>query len=182
MHIVCCLLLLLAHCAEHSWSSGIVGSHSAICRRSSREKGDDTYRYASLGLYVKRYEKKLTPGEADRCDIRTAGSDKHNEPQQYCAYGCVAHARRVGGSVGTMGSICDCLLRTWCEENRHIHLDNNLPIRTYKIRPLVLKPGKSSYPLPPVNKKSGACHALQRARIAPGLRPTCPAGLPVSTS
>ena len=36
--------------------------------------------------------------------IRTAGSDKHNQPQQHCAYGCVAHARRVGGSVETMGS------------------------------------------------------------------------------
>ena len=35
--------------------------------------------------------------------IRTAGSDEHNQPQQYCAYGRVAHARRVGGSVEPMG-------------------------------------------------------------------------------
>ena len=84
-------------------------------------------------------------------ETRTAGSDKHNEPQQYCAHECVAHARRVGGGGGTVGSICDRLLRTWCEENRHIHLGNNLPIRTFKIRPFVLKPGKSFYPLPPEN-------------------------------
>ena len=32
------------------------------------------------------------------------GSDKHSQPQQYCAYACVAHARRVG-SVVTMGSV-----------------------------------------------------------------------------
>ena len=31
MRIVPCLLLLLAYCAEHSWSSRNVGSHTAIC-------------------------------------------------------------------------------------------------------------------------------------------------------
>ena len=30
MRIVPCLLLLLAHCAEHFWSSGNVGSHSKM--------------------------------------------------------------------------------------------------------------------------------------------------------
>ena len=48
--------------------------------------------------------------------MRTAGSDKNNQPQQYCAYGCAAHARRVGGSVGTMGYVhvyAFCLLCTW---------------------------------------------------------------------
>ena len=119
--------------------------------------------------------KKLVPGKADG-EMRTEGSDKDNEPQQYCAYGCVAHARRVGGGVGTMGSICDRLLRIWCKENRHIHLDNNLPIRTYKIMPLVLIPGKSSYP-PPPEKTLSACHALQSVRIAPGPRPMYPPGL-----
>ena len=49
----------------------------------------------------------LVPGKADG-EIRTAGSNKHNEPQQYCAYWCVAHARRMGGSVGTMGSVIIC--------------------------------------------------------------------------
>ena len=34
--------------------------------------------------------------------LRTAGSVKHNQPQQYSAYGCVAHARRMGGSVVTL--------------------------------------------------------------------------------
>ena len=41
MCILRCLLLLLAHCAEHSWSSDNVGSHTAIRRRNSRERGDD---------------------------------------------------------------------------------------------------------------------------------------------
>ena len=87
----------------------------------------------------------LVSGKADG-EIRTAGSDKHNEPQQYCAYGCVAHARRVGGSVGTMGSAIVCCVPGVKKT------DDNLPIRTYEIRPLVSKPGKSSYPLPPEKK------------------------------
>jgi len=37
--------------------------------------------------------------------MRTTGSDRHNQPQQHCAYGRVEHARRVGDSVGTMGSV-----------------------------------------------------------------------------
>ena len=41
MRIVRRLLLLLARCAEHSWSSANVGSQAAICRRSSRERGHD---------------------------------------------------------------------------------------------------------------------------------------------
>ena len=56
MCIVRCLLLLFAHCAEHSWSSGNVGSHTAIRRRSSRKRSesddDDTRRYISLVMYV----------------------------------------------------------------------------------------------------------------------------------
>ena len=51
-----------------------------------------------------RTNKNLVPGMGDG-GIRTAGSDKHNEPQQYCAYGCVVHVQRVGGSVETMGSV-----------------------------------------------------------------------------
>ena len=37
MRIVHCLLLLLAHCAKHSWGSGNVGSHTAIYRRGTSE-------------------------------------------------------------------------------------------------------------------------------------------------
>ena len=43
----------------------------------------------------------------------------------------------------------------------------------------MLKPGKSSYPLPPENKPLSACHALQSVRIVPRPRPMCPAGLHV---
>ena len=46
----------------------------------------------------------------------------------------------------------------------------NSPARTYNVRPLVLELGESSYP-PPPTKNSRACHALRRARIAPGPRP-----------
>ena len=47
--------------------------------------------------------------------LRTAGSDKHNQPQPYSAYGCVTHARCMGGSVITLCSVHDvCCLRGTC--------------------------------------------------------------------
>ena len=89
-----------------------------------------------------------------------------------------------------------CLLCTWYMSGRCAHSSfimrayereenrqyNIIPARTYKIiKPLVLKPGKSSYyTLPPEKKTSSARQALQSARIAPGPRSTYPAGLPVS--
>ena len=96
MRIVRCLLLLLAHCAEHSWSSGNARSYTAISRSRSRKRGDDDAgRYVNLGMYV--HEKYSgTCGKAD-CGIRTAGSDEHNQPQQIM--------RRVGDSFVTMGSV-----------------------------------------------------------------------------
>ena len=58
-----------------------------------------------------------------------------------------------------------------------------VPVRTYKkTKASSEKPRKSSYPPSPKNKALRACHALQSARIAPGPRPVCPAGLPVSTT
>ena len=54
--------------------------------------------------WVCAHEKNTVSGKADG-GIRTAGSDKHNQPQQYCEYGCVSHARRVGSSVVPMGSV-----------------------------------------------------------------------------
>ena len=47
--------------------------------------------------------------------LRIAGSDKNNQPQQYSACGCVAHARRMGGSVEPLCSVqvVFCLLATW---------------------------------------------------------------------
>ena len=124
-------------------------------------------------------KKKLVP---------TAGSDKHNQPQQYCAFGCVAHAWSVDGSVGTMGSVyvvccipdpcLSCVLTA--RESLREEADHMFPIRTYEIGPLVSKPGKSSYPLPSEKKRLSARHALQSARIAPRPGPMCPAGLPVS--
>ena len=93
----------------------------------------------------------------------------------------------MGGSVVTLCSLPECLssswywcmsglcARDWAKSCRHF-------TGTYvKIRPILLKPGKSSYPLPP-KKKLRACHALQRARIAPGPRPMRPDGLRVSTT
>ena len=72
----------------------------------------------------------LVPGKADG-EVRTAGSDKHNERQQYCAYGCVAHAQRVGDSVGTVGSVIVCCVPGMKKT------DDNLPIHTYEIKHLV---------------------------------------------
>ena len=83
MRIERCLLLLLAHYAEHSWNSGNARSHTAKSRRSSRKRGDDdTGACVSLGMYV--HEKYSgTCGKAD-CGIRTVGSDEHNQSRQYC--------------------------------------------------------------------------------------------------
>ena len=44
-------------------------------------------------------------------------------------------------------------------------------------RLFVMKPGKSPYTLRPNIRTLRACHALQRARIAPGPQPMCPPGL-----
>ena len=47
---------------------------------------------------------------------------------------------------------------------------------SYKLRPLVLKPGTSSYP-PPVKKKTLSAHrALHAGRTAPRPRPMCRTG------
>ena len=72
-------------------------------------------------------KQNLVPGKADG-EILTAGSDIHNKPQQYYVYGCVAHARRVGGGVGTMGSVIVCCVLGVKKT------DDNLPIRTYLVQ------------------------------------------------
>ena len=92
-------------------------------------------------------KKNITDG-----GMRTAGSDKHNQAQQHCAYGCVAHARRVGNSFRTMGSVhvvCSvpgiCLSCVFtAQESLGKETDNTYRyVHTrYKVRPLVLKPGK----------------------------------------
>ena len=103
-------MLLLAHCVEHSWSSDSVGSHTAIRIRSSKDRGDhdDTViiiPVRQIGSETLWYVVKAG-GEK-----RTAGSDKLHRPQQYTTakhahvYGCIAHARRVGGRVGTKGPV-----------------------------------------------------------------------------
>ena len=92
--------------------------------------------------------------------LRTAGSDKHNQPQQYSANECVAHARRMGGGVVTLCSVhvvrclpgtCGLCARESAEPTRYCTAKNGkkIPVRAYKIRPLVLKPGKLPYQLPP---------------------------------
>ena len=94
-------------------------------------------------------------------------------------YGCVAHARCVGGGVVTMGSVhVVCCVPGVCPNSVLTALESLG--KTYKVRPLVLKPGKSSYPLPPGKKTLSARHALQSARIAPRPGAMCPPGLPVS--
>ena len=83
----CQLLLLLAHCAEYSWSSDNVGSYSAI-------------------ILIVKYEKNK---QGERCLVKKAAKYGRQAPKntashsQYCAYGWVAHAQRVGSSVVTMG-------------------------------------------------------------------------------
>ena len=86
--------------------------------------------------------------------LRTAGSDKHNQPQQYIAKGCVTDARRMGGSVVSLCSVhaISCLPGTClvCAFMSKKQTTNSRYVRTrFKIRLLVLKPGKSSCPLPP---------------------------------
>ena len=46
--------------------------------------------------------------------LRTAGSDKRNPPQQYSAYGCVAHARTVYGRQRCNVVLCACFLLSTC--------------------------------------------------------------------
>ena len=119
--------------------------------------------------------------------------DKHNQPEQHCPHGCAAHARWVGGIVGTMGpvyvvccvpGICPSCARTanepWRENRQHLPI-HTYKTRTYKVRPLALKPGRSSYPLPP-EKTLSACHALRSTRKASRPRPMCPAGLAVPST
>lgn len=108
--------------------------------------------------------------------VRT-GSDEHND--QYSADGCVTRARyclRVltRCSVKMLCSVHACLLSTWymsgslCPSKGRKQTTFYRHVRSrYKIRPPVLKPGNSSYPLPPNKTLRGADHALQRAWIAP---------------
>ena len=58
MRIVCCLLQPLAQCAEHTWSSGIVGSHTGIHRRSSKKRCRVTDIHQPGFVRVTKYEKK----------------------------------------------------------------------------------------------------------------------------
>ena len=112
----------------------------------------------SVQQHKKMYSEVRQPGyiRMKKYLIPTAGSDKHNRPQQYCGFGCVEHAWCVGGRVGTMGSVhgvcCIPGLCLSCVLTAHEGLgektDNMFPIRTYQVRPLVSKPGKWSYPLP----------------------------------
>ena len=57
--------------------------------------------------------------------LRKAGSDNHNHPRPYSAYGCVphAHARRMDGRAVTLRSVyvvC-CLLSTWYKSELCVH-------------------------------------------------------------
>ena len=119
--------------------------------------------------------------------LRTAGSDKHNQPKQYGAYGRVAHARRMGGSIVTIGSVhAVCYVPVIClgsvltarESLREKQTTFDRYVRTwYKIRPRLLKPGKSSYPLPAPIFLS-ACHALHSARLRRDLDQCIRTGFP----
>ena len=57
--------------------------------------------------------------------------------------------------------------------------ENILPVRSYRMRDLVPKAGKSSCPLPPKAKRLSARYALHTARITPGRQPMCPDRVPV---
>ena len=85
--------------------------------------------------------------------LRTADSDKHNQPQQNNADGCVTRTALPAGAYGWQRCnvvLCACcLLLTWYKSGLCAHeslgekTDSILPVCTYKGRPLVLKPGKS---------------------------------------
>ena len=104
----------------------------------------------------------------------------------------VCRTRTVFGRQRCNDGICACcLLRAWrmselCANSSHESLyccrgkkTTLLCTGTYvKSKAFVLKPGKSSYPLPPEKTTFSARHALQSARIVPRRRPMCPAGLP----
>ena len=97
-----------------------------------------------------------THGVACRC-LRTAASKR-------CALSLLSVIYLVRTCLG-------------CVFVKGLNADDILPVCTYKITPLVLKPGKTSYPRPPTKKTFSACHALHTARIEPGSRSMCPAGL-----
>ena len=94
------------------------------------------------GIYIRQPEFIRMKTNLAAGGIRTAGSDEHNQPQQHCASGCVAHAWRVGASVGTMGSVhvvcCVPGICLSCVLTAHESLGEKtdniyLPIRTYKM-------------------------------------------------
>ena len=115
------------------------------------------YRYCCTSAWVPVIRKNQ---EDD--GIPPASSDDDNQAHQYCACRCIAHARRVGGSVVTVGSvrlvccvpgIClGCALTAYADESLRKTTDTILPVTTCKIRSLVLKTGKLSYPFPQGNK------------------------------
>ena len=122
--------------------------------------------------------------------IRTAGSDKHHQPQQYSANGFVAQARGVWAAalerwdlrmlsvvylVYVLSPVLTARESPRSEENRQSSTDAYVQNKAYRTetREIVL--------FTPAGKTTlSACHALQSAQIAPRPRPMCPGGLPVS--
>ena len=155
MRIACCLLLLLAHSVPSAagWSSGIIGSQTAIRRRS-------------------------TSGREVTIQVRQSGFvRKKGRTQQATAILriSVCRTRTASGRQRWNDEICDCWLCTWCKENRRQFTDTYVQNKASRIetREIVLSTPAGIKPL-------GARHALQSPRIAPRPRPMCPAGLHMS--
>ena len=115
------LLLLLAHCAEHSWSSGSVGSRTAIRRRSSRERGD----HDDTGIMSQPGSEKFWYLVKADSEVRTAGSDKRNQPQQNTTAILRKWVGRPHTACGRQrcndGVRACCLLCTWYMSGRCAH-------------------------------------------------------------
>ena len=101
-------------------------------------------------------------------EVRTAGSDKHNQPQQYSAYWGVAHARRVGGGVDGICA-CVCCLPSVCLGSYESlgETDNILPVRTYKNKASRTETREIVLSTRAEKQYLSARHAPQKARIAP---------------
>ena len=108
MRIVCCLLFCCWRTVPSTAGAVALLNHTQQYAEEAAGREVMMIQVRQPGFCtLKSMKTNLVPGKADG-EIRTAGSNKHNEPQQYCAYWCVAHARRMGGSVGTMGSVIVC--------------------------------------------------------------------------
>ena len=95
-------LLLLVHCAEHSWSSDIVGSHTAISKNKHRERADRAIvRKTQIATAIQQYvDLPHVPG-TDHCGA-AAGRQ-----------GCSVYEAGVNHAL-CYAAVLGCLLSVLC--------------------------------------------------------------------